>query len=83
MRAHPFEDTSSLEIPKANFRNLLKGILQANRHIAANLETSVAEQVTDSMVEIRKLRLDQRMEYYVKNRIDDQRMWYSKKSTVN
>lgn len=83
MRAHPFEDTGSIEIPKANFRNLLRDILQANRHIAANLETAVTEQVTDSMVEIRKLPLDQRMHYYVKNRIDNQRTWYSKKSKVN
>lgn len=83
MRAHPFEDTSSIKIPKANFRNLLKDILQANKHIAANLETSVSEHVTESMVEIRKLPLDQRMDYYVKNRIDSQRTWYSKKSNAN
>ena len=83
MRAHPFEDTSSIEIPKANFRNLLRDILQANRHIAANLETPVTEQVTESMVELRKLPLDQRMDYYVKNRIDNQRTWYSKKSKAN
>lgn len=80
MRAHPFEDTSRIEIPKALFRNLLQDILQTNRHIAAKLETSVVEQVTNSMIEIRKLLLDQRMNYYVKNRIDNQRPWYSKKS---
>lgn len=83
MRAHPFEDMSSIETPKANFRNLLRDILQANGHIAANLETPVTEQVTDSMVELRKLPLDERMDYYVKNRIDNQRTWYSKKSKVN
>jgi len=83
MRAHPFENTSNIDIPKANLRNLLKDILQANRHIAANLETSVTEQVTDSMIEIRKLPLDQRMDYYVRNRIDNQRTWYSKKSRTN
>ncbi len=83
MRAHPFEDADKIEIPKANFRNLLKHILRTNRHIAANLETPVMEQVTESMVEIRKLPLDQRMDYYVKNRIDDQRKWYSKKSIAN
>ncbi len=35
------------------------------------------------MVEIRKLSLSQRMDYYVKNRIDNQRIWYSKKSKAN
>ncbi|WP_040604242.1 DUF4231 domain-containing protein [Sagittula stellata] len=83
MRAHPFEDTSSIEVPKTNFRNLLKDILQTNRHIAANLETSVTEQVTGSMIEIRKLPLNQRMDYYVRNRIDNQQAWYSKKSTAS
>jgi hypothetical protein len=83
MRAHPFEDTDSIDIPKANFRNLLKDILQANRHIAANLETTASEQVTSSMIDIRKLSLEERMAYYVKNRIDNQRIWYSKKSTAN
>ncbi|MCA9181482.1 MAG: SLATT domain-containing protein [Planctomycetales bacterium] len=35
------------------------------------------------MIEIRKLPLDQRMDYYVKNRVDSQRTWYSKKSKAN
>lgn len=83
MRAHPFENTGSIKIPKANFRNLLRDILQTNRHIAANLETSVTEQVTHSMVEIRKLPPDERMAYYVKNRIDSQRTWYNTKSNAN
>lgn len=83
MRAHPFEDTSSIEIPKANFRNLLKDLLQVNKHIAANLETGDAEQVTETMFDIRGLSLDERMTHYVKNRIDSQWVWYSKKSKAN
>ncbi|MBV1897712.1 MAG: DUF4231 domain-containing protein [Rhodobacteraceae bacterium] len=83
MRAHPFEDTESIEIPKANFRKLLHDILQANRNIAESLETAAAEQVTDSMIEIRKLSLEDRVSFYVKDRIDDQRTWYSKKSSAN
>lgn len=83
MRAHPFEDTDSIEVSKANFRNLLKDILQANRHIAASLETVESEQITASMIDIRRLSLKERMAFYVKNRIDNQRIWYSKKSTAN
>lgn len=83
MRAHPFEDTENIEIPTANLRNLLRDILRANRHIAANLETAASEQVTASMIDIRKLSLEQRMAYYIKNRIDNQRIWYSKKSKEN
>lgn len=83
MRAHPFEDTDSIDIPKANFRNLLRDILKANRHIAENLETTDSEQVTDSMIKIRHLPLEERISYYLKHRIDDQRTWYSKKSKAN
>ncbi len=83
MRAHPFENTKSIEIPKGNFRNLLRNILQANRNIAENLEVTAVEQVTESMVEIRKLSLEDRVSFYVKNRIDDQRTCIQKKSSAN
>ena len=83
MRAHPFENTGNIEIPKGNFRNLLRNILQANRNIAENLEVNAVEQVTESMIEIRKLSLGDRVSFYVKNRINDQRTWYSKKSAAN
>lgn len=83
MRAHPYENTDNIEIPKANFRNLLRDILQANKHIATNLETAEVEQVTSSMIDIRYMSLEERIAYYVNNRIDDQRVWYSKKSRAN
>ena len=73
MRAHPFEDTDSIEIPKANLRNLLKDLLQVNRHIAASLETDDTEQVTKTMVDIRRLTLEERMAYYIKNRVKNAR----------
>jgi hypothetical protein len=83
MRSHPFDDAHNINIPKANFRNLLRDILLTNRHIAANLETNETEQVTASMIAIRKLPLEDRINYYVRNRIDNQRTWYSKKSKAN
>lgn len=83
MRAHPFEDTDNIDTQKAKFRNLLHEILQANKHIAAILETDESEQITQSMIDIRKLSLEDRIAYYVTNRIDNQREWYSKKSTSN
>lgn len=83
MRAHPFENATSVEQPKAEFRNLLKDILRTNRHIAENLRHSDADQVTNSMLKIRQLSLEDRIDYYVERRIDDQRRWYSKKSRAN
>ena len=83
MRAHPFADTENIESPKAEFRNLLRDILQANRSIAENLHSDETEQVTASMIEIRKLSLKERIAFYVGHRIDDQRSWYAKKSSAN
>lgn len=83
MRAHPFQDAHSIEQPKAEFRNLLRDILKANHHLAANLQNSHAEQFTKSMLEVRQLPLDERRAYYLENRIDNQRLWYSRKSAAN
>ena len=83
MRAHPFQDADSIERPKAEFRNLLKDILRANSHLAQNLQNASDEQITASMLEVRKLTLDERKAYYNKYRIDEQRTWYQKKSTDN
>jgi hypothetical protein len=83
MRAHPFENNSSIGIPTGNFRNLLREILHANREIAANLKMIDVEEVTQSMLTIRQLSLENRMNYYVKHRIDNQRIWYATKSKAN
>jgi hypothetical protein len=83
MRSHPFGDAKSVEQPKAEFRNLLRDILKANHHFAENLQNADADQFTASMLSIRQLPLEERLAFYVENRIDDQRRWYSKKSKAN
>lgn len=83
MRAHPFQDAENIAQPKAEFRNLLRDILKANQYLAENLQNADADQFTASMIEIRRLPLDERIAYYVANRIDDQRGWYSRKSKAN
>ena len=83
MRAHPFEDAHTIEAPKSEFRNLLHDILKANQRIAENLYDVQTNQVTDSMIEVRGLTLEERISYYIEHRIDDQRSWYVKKSLQN
>ena len=83
MRAHPFAYTENIENPKAEFRNFLRDILQSNRSIAENLHSDETEQVTASMIKTRKLPLQDRIAFYIKNRIDDQKSWYAKKSSAN
>lgn len=83
MRAHPFQDAQSIEQPKAEFRNLLRDILKANHHLAENLQDAHEEQFTESMLTVRQLPLPERRAYYLANRIDNQRLWYSRKSKAN
>lgn len=83
MRSHPFNDAFNIEQPKAEFRNLLRDILKANRHLGEKLQNVETEQVTASMLAIRELPLEERLAHYVENRIDDQRKWYSQKSSAN
>ncbi|WP_421875492.1 DUF4231 domain-containing protein [Pacificispira sp.] len=83
MRAHPFEDAENIDIPKAHFRNLLKDILRTNKGITAKLSALNQDQVTASMIILRNLNVKERLGFYVKNRIDDQRRWYIRKSAHN
>lgn len=83
MRAHPFQDAGNIEEPRRNFRNLLREILKANQNLAQNLQDVDSAQVTQSMLQIRDLSLNDRLAFYVSNRIDDQRKWYSRKSNEN
>ena len=83
MRAHPFGDADTIEVPKSELRNLLSDILKANQRIAENLHHAATLQVTDSMMEVRRKELADRISYYVENRIDDQRSWYANKSSQN
>ena len=83
MRAHPFEDAENIEVPKSEFRNLLRDILRANQRIAENLHDAHTHQVTDSMIMVRGQTLEERISYYVAHRIDDQRSWYVNKSAQN
>jgi hypothetical protein len=83
MRAHPFENSENIDVPVGELRNLLRDILRSNQGIAESLHNEGSEQITSAMLEIRGLSLNERIEYYIEQRIDDQRAWYSKKSKEN
>lgn len=85
MRAGPFEDAISVQIPRSKFRNTLISILDANKHIGERIAgiESVSEQVTSEMERIRQAPLAERIAYYDINRIQDQRGWYNSKAVSN
>lgn len=83
MRSHPFEHSDDIEVPKAKFRNFLRQILKSNQSIAEHLDSDVSDQVTESMIATRELSIEERRNFYLRNRVDEQRVWYTKKSAQN
>ncbi len=85
MRAAPFEDADSIVIPRGEFRNHLKSVLETNRHIGERVppDSAANAQITPSMEATRALGLDERKSYYDTHRIREQRRWYQSKATSN
>lgn len=85
LRAEPYEDCDDLEIIRRKFIGDLKTILSQNQSLVEKLgvEASTEEPISDRMIEIRKLDLDERLDVYKKERITDQALWYKSKSQFN
>ena len=85
MRAEPYEKSVSEEQAKREFLNDLKAILDQNRSLSHFLEWTpdLGEAISQKMVAIRANPWAQRLETYIKDRIDNQSHWYSKKSQLN
>lgn len=83
MRAAPFGDADTVNIPIAQYRNFLKAILASNRHIGQKLppDSAANDQITASMLKVRCLSLTERAQYYLEYRIKEQRLWYQTKAT--
>ncbi len=84
MRAEPFNVENGAEVRKA-FRAYLGEILNSNQHIGEKIAglDSTGAQSTREMDEIRTLPWKSRADLYEKDRIQDQRRWYDKKSRLN
>ncbi|MBV6896547.1 DUF4231 domain-containing protein [Xanthomonas euvesicatoria] len=85
MRAAPFGDAADIRVRRAEFRNILREILQANHHIGSRIppDSAADDQITSSMDLIRALSLKERRKFYSKKRIKEQRIWYVDKAGVN
>ncbi|UCI32124.1 DUF4231 domain-containing protein [Mesorhizobium sp. B4-1-4] len=84
MRAEPFDDAKSSDA-RRDFRDLLRDVLKANHSVSDALVglRSTGDQLPDEMQEMRESGLEERRQFYLKNRIADQREWYEKKASVN
>ena len=85
MRAAPFENADSVHSTKSEFRNLLNSILRTNRELGDFIgeHQDTNEQITTEMNQIRALSIEERKAYYLRNRIDEQRSWYTTKAAYN
>jgi hypothetical protein len=85
MRAEPYEDVDDLQKVKAKFRNLLRNILSEHSDLASDFAgiDATGDQITDKMCELRAQGVESRLAAYKKDRISEQRDWYSKKAASN
>ena len=85
MRSSPFDDADKIQIPKSVFRNMLVGILKANKELGSEISScdDTGEQITVKMNSVRSSKLNERKDFYLKNRVDEQRHWYALKAAYN
>jgi FtsH-binding integral membrane protein len=85
MRAEPYIDCNNIEIVRKHFVNDLKTILKQNESLIGKLgiSASIEEPISEKMIEIRKLNLSDRFNFYRQERITNQAIWYTAKSKFN
>lgn len=86
MHASPFSAAQGGEQQsRAEFRNQLHLMFDDNRATAQKITSdwSGNDQITAGMDQIRRMTRPDRMVYYIRNRIDEQRGWYAHKACDN
>lgn len=85
MKAEPYNKSVSEEQAKRELLGDLKAILDQNRSLSHFLEWTpdLGEAISEKMVAIRGKSWSDRLAIYIKDRIDNQSHWYSKKSQLN
>lgn len=85
MRAEPYLDCENIDTVRKHFINDLKTILKQNESLIKQLgnNASIEEPISEKMLEIRKLNLNERFNLYKVQRITNQAIWYNKKSKFN
>lgn len=85
MKAEPYNKPVSGEQAQRELLSDLKAILDQNRSLSACLKWTPAlgEAISKKMISIRSLPWEERLDTYKNDRIDNQSVWYSKKSQFN
>jgi len=85
MRTEPFDASLEIDLAKSDFRGVLQRILSEHKDLAHDLAGtfSMEAQISPKMEEVRGKTLNERKSIYLKDRIEDQRKWYTDKSKFN
>ncbi len=85
MGAEPFHHAMPLQDARGQLSRLLNQILREHKHLGSALGGHVADrdQISQTMIAMRKLPLPDRITNYRRDRIEDQRKWYARKSQEN
>ncbi|MEL7164129.1 MAG: DUF4231 domain-containing protein [Pseudomonadota bacterium] len=85
MRSHPFENSEEVTVPVRSFLNSLKKIRDDNDFLGVSLDSKFADkdQISDEMMRLRSLSVEDRREHYLQNRVRSQRQWYARKASWN
>jgi len=85
MKAEPYDNTPEHDLASKEFITDLKQILEQNRSLgeAIGEGESVKEPITENMQAIRQMPYQERAVVYKKYRVDEQALWYWKKTKYN
>jgi len=85
MRAEPFGGSSTSLEAQNKFIETIKEILKETRSIASYFgdKSTGKDQISGKMAETRSRTPEERKAFYVRNRIDEQQQWYSRKAKAN
>ena len=81
MRAEPYDNDTARSLLTTDFRRMLREVKEfAHRLSSASADS---DQITEYMDNLKSSDLSNRMAIYLKDRIDEQRTWYTKKAAYN
>lgn len=85
MRAEPYQDATKIQDVKRDFCQDLNDILSSNLELGDLLThpSMTEDTISESMVKIRNYDITDRLNYYISNRINEQRAWYYSKASEN
>jgi SMODS and SLOG-associating 2TM effector domain 3/SMODS and SLOG-associating 2TM effector domain 1 len=85
MKAEPYDGNADIKIASREFIADLKMMLEQNRSLGDSIgfESSTTDAISQKMLLVRSLPYKERSNFYKKHRVDEQALWYWKKTKFN